>query len=194
MALPAWSLLTLEESRDACVLGSSPSDDVMLEALSTAATLRCEAYCTRKLLSRAYTNEVYNGTGSWVLKLREYPVTSVTTVEFLISWAPDTWEVQVQGTYPLHIVEPIKDVIAYRNLHFPYGSQNVRVSYVAGLTVDEQLKTAARVVLLDLWKQKDGQMAGVASQSFGGQTTTYLNEAIPVSAAALLDPYVRMAA
>jgi hypothetical protein len=30
MALPAWSLLTLEESRDACVLGSSPSDDVML--------------------------------------------------------------------------------------------------------------------------------------------------------------------
>lgn len=194
MALPAWALLTMEEAQEAIAVSGS-SESVLLESLVGAASLRCETECARKLMTRTHSNEIHNGTGSWVMRLREFPVTSVTTVEFLTADVPATWTAQSTSDYPVTIVEPVKDVIAYRNLSFPWGVQNVRVTYVAGLSaVAEDLKAACRMVLLDLWKQKDRQLAGIASQSFGGQTTTYLNDPIPVLAARLLDPYRRMAA
>lgn len=185
----------MEEAQEAVSVSSS-SEGVLLESMVGAASLRCETECARKLVSRTHTNEIHNGTGSWVLRLREFPVSSVTTVEFLTADVPATWTAQSASDYPVTIVEPVKDIIAYRNLIFPWGFQNVRVTYVAGLSsVAEDLKAACRMVLLDLWKQKDRQLAGIASQTMpGGQTVSYLNDPIPVLAARLLDPYRRMVA
>lgn len=193
MALEAWALLTLEEAREAVSVTGS-AEDYLLESLTNAATLRCEAETGRKLVSRTYTDELFNGTGGQTLSLREFPVTAVSAVSFLTTTAPEVWTAQSLVTYPLVIVHPGKFSIYFRNLVVPWGVQNVKVTYTAGLSATDDLKAACRIVLLDLWKQKDRQLAGIASQSFNGQTVSYLNEPIPKLAAKLLMPYRRLAA
>jgi hypothetical protein len=194
MALAAWSLLTMDEAKEIVQPGNA-SEDVLIEAFVHAATLSCERETARKLVSRTYTNEVYHGTGSAVLKLREYPVTSVSALSYLTTEVPAAWTARSLTDSPVTIVEPVSDVILYRNSVFDLGVSNVRLTYVAGLTSPgEDVKSAARIILLDLWKQRDKQLAGVASTSFNGQTTTYMNEGIPKLAARLLEPYKRMAA
>jgi uncharacterized phiE125 gp8 family phage protein len=193
VALESWALLTMEEARE--MLGvPNTTEDVLIESLVNAATLRCENETGRELYTRTRTNEVYNGTGGVCLTLRQYPVTSVSAVSFLTQENPETWTAQDTSAHPLVIVQPAKTTVMWRDLCFPYGQQNVRLTYVAGLTsVPSDLKAACSIVLLDLYKQKDKVLANVASTSFQGQSSVYRNEPIPLLAARLLDPYRRLA-
>lgn len=194
MSLASWALISLDEAKEV-VDTASPSDDLYLEEVINAATLACEFETRRKLASRTYTAEVYDGTGSIALTMREYPVTAVSALSFLTCEAPETWEAQDLVTCPVQIMQPSSDVILSRVNGFPGGIQNVKVTYVAGYTsVPSDLKIACRQITLAIWKQKDRQITGVASQSFQGQTTVYLNEDIPSQARRLLQPYVRWGA
>lgn len=53
-------------------------DNYLIERLIDRATDAIERLCNRKLLSRTYTREVYDGNGQNRLILRQYPVTRVT--------------------------------------------------------------------------------------------------------------------
>jgi len=55
-------------------------DNYLIERLIDRASDLIERYCGRKLKSRSYTKEVYDGTGTERLILREYPVTQVSRV------------------------------------------------------------------------------------------------------------------
>jgi hypothetical protein len=192
VSLEAWALISLDEAKEV-IDTASPSDDLFLEEIINAATLACEAETGRKLKSRTYTGEVYDGTGGAALTIREYPVTSVSAVAFLTGVAPNVWTAQSTTTYPVTIVAPASSVLMYRNNAWPRGLQNVQLTYVAGYTsVPAAIKIACRQIAFAIWKQKDKQIAGVASQSMAGQTTTYLNEDFPKQAKSLLQPYVRV--
>lgn len=192
MALAAWSILTMDEAKEFLgIVGAS--EDVLVESLVMASTLRCETETARKLVSRTYTDEKYNGTGNASLRLRQYPVTAVSAWNLLTTDAPEAWTPQSLTTYPVVVAEPVKDTIVSRNTAFAWGVMNHQLTYTAGLTsIPEDLKTACRLILMDLWKQKDKVLAGVASQSFNGQSVTYRNDEIPVAAASLLMPYRRL--
>lgn len=194
MAVASWALLTLQEGKDYLGVGGDESNSV-IEGMIDASTLACEDYTDRLLVSRTYTNEVYDGDGSCELTLRQFPITACTAFEFLTFTPPDVWTSYDATTYGLHIVEPVKDTIALRSLTFPYGPQSVRIpSYTAGYTsVPAKIKQACRVVLLAMWKSRDKQLAGIASQSFpGGQTVSYRTpEAVPLEARQMLEPYRR---
>jgi uncharacterized phiE125 gp8 family phage protein len=95
MALASWALLTLDEVKEWLEV-EDYSSDVLLERLIEATSLAVEALCGRKLASRTYTDELYCGTGTRWLTLREFPVTSVTSIEFLqsVSASGSTWDDQ----------------------------------------------------------------------------------------------------
>lgn len=199
MAVAAWALLTLQDAKEHLQIESNEFDTVV-EAMVDSATLLCESECDRELMSRTHTNEVYNGTGSSALKLRQYPVSSVTKVEFLTTPAPETWTEYYGSTagtttYPLVIEQPVSEVIRFRNLYFPGCVQSIRVTYVAGLTsVPKALRDAAKLALKAIWDARDKQNANIASQSFpGGQTVVYDRRALPELFHLLLEPYKRCA-
>ena len=84
--------------------------------------------------------------------------------------------------------------VFFRSMVFPWGHQNVRLSVTAGyVTVPEKLKTAMRQLVLHLYKQPQRQIVGVASRTFEGQTTVYLNEEMPKTTRLLLREYQRFA-
>lgn len=57
-------------------------DKYFIEQLINRATCYIERYCNRKLLSRNYSREVYDGTGTGQLILRQYPVTKISRISY----------------------------------------------------------------------------------------------------------------
>lgn len=169
--------------------------DPVIEGMIESATLACEDECDRQLASRVNTLEVHDGTGCMWLKLRQYPVTAVSTVEFLNDWSIPDWQAQNTSTHGLYIVQPIKEAIAFRDLYFQRGSQNVRVTYTAGLTtIPNAVKDACRIALKAMWDVRDKQNQSIASQTFvGGQTVVYDRKFLPDAFFRLLHPYQRCA-
>lgn len=191
MSLAAWALLTLQDAKEHLSVTGNEFDPV-IEGMIESATLACETECDRMLASRSFT-EVYDGTACASLRLRQYPVTAVTSVSFQ-TW-PSTAETQDLSAHGLYIVQPIQDTIAFRDLYFPWGSQNVTVVYTAGMTsVPKAVKDACRIALKALWDVRDKQNAGIASQTMpGGQTVVYDKRAFPEMFGRLLHPYKRCA-
>lgn len=200
MSLASWALLTLQDGKEHLGLGSTNEFDPVVEGMIESATLICEGPkrgCDRMLASRTFT-EVYDGTACSSLRLRQYPVTGVTSVSFQ-SWpiAPIAQDTSAHGLY---IVQPIQDTIAFRDLFFPWGRQNVTVVYTAGLgtaalgTIPQALKDAARIALKAIWDARDKQNTNIASQTFpGGQTVTYDRRALNEEFDLLVAPYKRCA-
>lgn len=187
MAVSSWALLTRADGKDHLQLDSDEFD-LVIDGLIDSATLLCEAYTKRLLLSRSFV-EVYDGMGDAELPLRHYPVTAVSSVEFLTDVS--TWTSYSTTDFGLYIREPSLDAIGWRSLSFPWGQQCVRVTYTAGFSAaTEAMKSACRIALKALWDVRDKQNAGIASQSFpGGQVVTYDPAALPRMFGVLLDPY-----
>lgn len=192
MALATWALISLDDAKRHLGVTQDEQNEVVSSMIESASYL-CEKFTSRQLKSRAYTNEVYDGTGKFSLRLRQFPITAVTAVSFLTSWAPDVWTPISLAVYPVTVQQPVLDTILFRNIALPPWPQSVSVSYTAGFVdVPAPLKDACRQILLALWKQRDKQLAGVHSTTAFGQTVVYDTEAIPPMARELLGGYVRM--
>lgn len=69
-------------SRAKSFLGiSGDSQDTKLTILLNAGTAFFETFLKRRLLSQTYTQEVYDGTGTPTLVLKQFPVTALATLE-----------------------------------------------------------------------------------------------------------------
>ena len=191
MALEAWALLTLQDAKEHLSVSGNEFDPV-IEAMVNSASLICEGPergADRQLASRAYTSEVYDGTGERWIRARQFPVTAVSSVKFLNnSWTWDTQDIS-----NLYIVQPIQECVAFRDLWTPWGHQNVQMTYTAGLTsIPAGLKDACRIALKALWDVRDKQNASIASQSFpGGQTVVYDRRFLPEAFDVAIAPYRR---
>lgn len=195
----AW--VSLEEAKDYANTTGNAADRRM-EKLVNVATDLGQSYMQRKILSRAYTNEIYSGDGGAVLFLEQWPVTTLTKVERLYSYTntTETWEEWHPALYTAAIEGKLKNSIWFRAVTFPPGWKNIRVTYTAGYSKDgtgsvpkvpQELKEAALATVLHLYKMPDQQTARIASVSFGGQTVNYLNEVIPVTARAIFKDHAK---
>jgi uncharacterized phiE125 gp8 family phage protein len=205
MAVTARSLISLEECKR--FLGIDPTntkEDVELEPLIDAVTGSLERKTRRKLKTRTYTQELYNGTGTGELRLREYPVTAVSAVDFLqtVSDSGVTWESKTITNLVIDRISPIdpenRGLLYWRDRTFVKGRLNIRITYVAGFGSDvtdnpipENLKDACMRLIQLQRKNKDKSLVGVASRSMSGQTTTFANEEWPKSVLALIKPFMR---
>lgn len=194
MGLAANALLTVEEVRAQINVPDSweaPSIEFLIDAASDAV----EFYCARSFVRATYTNRLFDGTGERYLLADQWPVSSVTKIEFLESANPEAWHDVTAETTP--VVDPKSlRLIVLRDRKFPEGLLNVRMTFVAGYlfaSLPPSLKQSALDLVAIGFRLVEKHILGVASISQGGQTTTFMRDAIPPETKLRLDPFARVA-
>ena len=190
MALSTNAIVTLAEAKQFLEVEGEDDND-QLEALIGAVSGAIEQHVDRKLSTRVYTEEVYNGTGFSTLTLREYPVTAVSQIETLdnVTSSGTTWK--TEDITNLVIMDAVTDDTArgdlyWRDWAFPWGRANVRISYTAGIDftagnytlTSEKLKQATYGLLALHRRTQDKVTSGIASRSFSGQSISYVDIAM----------------
>lgn len=146
------ALVKVTEVKDWIKIAGSDDDAVITQILDSALN-RVEEYLNFTLETNTYTAEKYDGTGTNKLVLYQFPITSITTLEVydgLDSDGAEVWDTWAQNTdYDRLVVVKGGGYIYLDGAWFPYGNQNIRMTYVAGwstTTVPEKIIKA----ILDL--------------------------------------------
>lgn len=189
MSLQSDALLTVEEAREGVREGTDLRGG-LLESYVNAATEVVHRHLRRKVRSRTFTDEKYNGSGRQMLLLRQWPVTALTAVKWLTNVDPDVWEAQSITRFVTD--DPSYGGITDRLYRFPCGVQNVAVTYTAGYTtVPPQIKLAAKLIVRHMLQLPDQGIQRIAAISQGGATTTFRYDDMPPEAVMMLKPFRR---
>ena len=191
-------LLTLEQGRNFLSIKGNKSDADIEDAIESV-TDQVENYLGRTLKTATYTNELYSGSGRDRLHLNQWPVTTLTTVEFRQSFSETSisWKAQTFTINNNVFIEPrgLRQIMFLDRI-FPGGRLNVRVTYIAGYTaLPSDILEAAKEALLDLWKVRDKKLAGVTSASLQGQSASFEfppKSGLPKRVEQLLNSYRRI--
>ena len=141
MATNTYGLTTVTRMRNRLAITVTDSTlDSVITRMIYAATDYIERYCgNTRFLRLTYTNEIYNGsdpddgTPLPYLVLKNQPLSSVTALQYRVgersspSWV-DFGANDYEPDYELGIIRMFGKL--------PYGTQNIRVSYVAGYLID----------------------------------------------------------
>jgi uncharacterized phiE125 gp8 family phage protein len=170
----SYDLVTLAQVKEHLEIVNADQDSY-LSTLIERVTGLVEGSTRRKLKSRTYTDELYDGSGTAVLRLKEWPVTSITAISFLDSQTSTTWTSQ-SLTYAVIDKETERSIVFRDGTPFPRGFQNVKLTFVAGYsTVPAELASETLRFLTLLHRLKDKQLEYVESISALGQTTRFVN-------------------
>ena len=177
------ALVSLAEAKTFLKISAS-SEDSVIEDFINRASIWANDYTGRRLKSRS-NSDVYDGDGSDILLLRDYPVNAVTLLQI------------VDEPVPLIIYEDFSlnaenGIIKTKNGRMiTKGFQNVTITYTAGYsTPPETIKEAVLLYVGHLYRrQYADQKFGVQSETVGDRTTTYGSDDIIPKAKALLNPY-----
>jgi uncharacterized phiE125 gp8 family phage protein len=132
MSVQDNSLITLDFFKTMMGITSS-SNDTVYENLINAAADWLDEYLGRSLIYSSYSNEVYNGSGNNILNLKNWPIVSVTSIQYRSGFGSDAVWTSLQGNeYQIdynegQIVVPGK---------FYRREINYRVTYTAGYSDD----------------------------------------------------------
>lgn len=131
--LVSWAIVTLDEVKEALDI-SGGDHDAKLNGYINRATGMIEAYCQRRFAQTTYTNEEYDGTDGPYLFLRNYPVTTLSSVAYrsnddlsnpsFTSLETTLFSMETQGGRD-------RGAILYTP-GFRTGHRAYRVSYIAG--------------------------------------------------------------
>jgi len=80
MTVDQYALTTLASAKTYMGYGAGTEADAFIESLIDQATVLMETYCDRKLKSRAFTQERYDGTGLNTIVLLQWPIISVGAI------------------------------------------------------------------------------------------------------------------
>lgn len=132
-------------------------------------------YIGRDLETATYT-EYYDGNGTNELILNQYPVTSVTKIEFYDGVVNETevWTEQVlHDQFNRKYIRKTHTLIL-DGLTFPCDSQNIRITYVAGYTTmpPDIQKACKELMYLYYSEMKKEQQLGVSTRTTGAGATS----------------------
>lgn len=176
-AADSLHVISLAEAKHGINLDVDPTKDKHddeLRRFITAVSRRLDELCG-PVVKRTVTDEVHDG-GNGLVFLDKHPVASVTAVKeysgtTLTTLTAETVASQIADQYLLdtrlgllHRRSSGSDIL------FTTGRANVLVTYVAGrydntAAVDGKFKTAAALILQELWKPAAGRWA----QNFAGE-------------------------
>lgn len=165
---------------------SGVSSDPLLERLITAASMFAATYCGRAFHSATY-EEVYEGTGTYRLLLRNSPVTAVSAV----SVNGHAWTLTTLGTQPGYQFD--KDGLYATGCYaFPRAVRNVIVSYTAGYTTIP-FDLAQAVIELVVLKYRRRDKLDIQARMIAQETISYNSNDMTKSTKAVFDKYVMVA-
>jgi hypothetical protein len=159
------------------------ANDGLLQKLVTAASRFAESYCSRSFHSAAYT-ETYNGTGTYRLLLRNFPVTAVAAVS--VNGAP--LASSVLNTSPGFQFDEL-GLYAVGGLVFPRcGPRNVVVTYTAGyVEIPEDLAQAVNELVVLKFKRRTN--LDIAARAIANETISYSDKDMTRATRAVFDLY-----
>lgn len=185
MPVSTYSLCTLDEVLNYMQTPKDKADDDMnkqLESLIDQLSEVFEGYCDRDFLSRTYT-EYLDGTGTYYLHPKHYPITSVSGIYDDSGWA---W---AESTLISGANYRIKDdnCIVYNSYWGAYD-QNIKIVYTAGYsTVPVDVKLACIEEVVRKWKNRNA-VDVLAITASDGSVTRYEKDLMP-STKQTLDRY-----
>lgn len=181
--MAAGDLTTIDRVRDHLAIEGVDADP-LLETQITASSAWFEGEIDRSILSGSYT-EHRIGSGCRVVTLRNYPVTSVTSVSVDGVTIPQVDDLETDGYY-LHDGTNLRPAGTIE-LAGSYRSGSIRivsVSYVGGyaaVPADVELAVRLHVAFQYLNRTRDG----FATQAGGGESASF--QIAPVSFAYIRD-------
>lgn len=189
--LLSFALCTLADVKGYLEISAGDTTkDELLKRLINSATRTIERYVgNRRFDSTAYTNEVYSGDGTRFLKVRNWPVTALTSLQFRTDgFNTPNWEDFETDFFNIETSDDQNDGVILSNQGFRKGIDNIRVSYVAGFTTIPEDVTQACIELVDYLFQKR-KSSGIKSESMGDRTVTYFDQksSSPIEALGLDD-------
>jgi len=127
------------------------------------------------------TNKLYDGPGSDELILDEYPITTVTKVEYLTQYQPtEVWEELDDAYYRLYtkngIIKLTPDLSGLSDIdEFEEGVQNIRISYKYGYTIVPKLVEFLATLLTAQKYQiyTTGGSGTISSEKIGDYSVSY---------------------
>ena len=167
--------------------------DTALEAIKDAVEDWVKGFVDRDLLVTAYT-EYYDGDGSGLLRVRQYPITSITSIH------ADPARLFAAATL-IPSSDLITDVDQNDNIgiielytyRFLRGIKNIKVIYSAGYsTVPDRLQYAVKLMCAREWTIYEKRLAGMTVQQIGEKSVTMEIDAIPKAAMDILNKYRRI--
>lgn len=192
MAVQDNSLITLAYFKE--VMGiTTTSNDTVYEHLINAAADWLERYTGRKLKLATYTDEVYDGSGTNTLNLKQYPVTTLTRIQRRSGYGTSAdWTSLSGDTYEIDKVDG-QVIIAgnFSNRDYVY-----RVTYTAGYSdadgalypIPEDLKLAlAQMVYLGFGNRVRDRT--ITSESLKNYKVTYSSEALSSESRSIFSNY-----
>lgn len=189
------ALITLAQAKTFLKITASDEDQLLCDFISRAGDF-ANTYTGRHLKSKEWT-EYYDGDGSAILQVRNYPITTLTSLndDSLRTWTSATdkdvsADVMLDG--PAGIIR-----LWNNGGRFLRGRGNVRVVYTAGYKdatnnlVPYDLQEASLLIVMHTYKRVyQDQRIGLQSETIGQRTLSYKDDAIPPKAKLILDSYV----
>lgn len=127
------ALTTLARMKSFLGIGNDTHDS-LLTMLINQATGVIERYTKRNLLSQTYTNEEYDGNGQYILVLKNFPITTFSSLQYRDSNEPDdeSWSTFDTADYAWFADGRIQRLDG----KFIEVPQKYRATYTAGYKID----------------------------------------------------------
>lgn len=166
------------------------TQDAILTALKASVEQWVKTYCRDPFLVAERT-EYHDGNGEAELRLRHYPITSLTSVHVDASRAFAA-AAAVTSDVISSALNDAQGVIELYGKVFGVGQKNVKVVYKAGLSaIPADLAHAVKVICAREFLLQDKRLTGQVSQSVGDKTVSLNLEEIPRNAWDVLQRYQR---
>lgn len=193
------AIVELEDALDFLKLSSpKEEEETILEALCDEISEAIEDYCGRKFESQSLTED-YDGLGTRILMLQQYPIVSVTTVTRTKVDAADTQVVVASTEYNINSEPGI--LLMHQINHvdssvWVKGEQNYAIVYVAGYSADDMPKAivnACKQWIAVVFQKAKHNLFAIQSSNIGDETINYLNEAMPPMVKSMLTKHRKLA-
>lgn len=153
---------------------TSSTHDTVLGELIVNVTKWLENYLQRTLLKKAdgqYFEEYFDGYEKCLL-LNEYPIISVTSVEYNSgTQASPIWNTVDASNYVYYAGEGYIELLA----GLPHGHQNIRVRYNGGYaTYPDEVELVAKQLVARMFEQRKAQ--GKSQEGLGGASISWNTE------------------
>jgi uncharacterized phiE125 gp8 family phage protein len=181
-ALVDYALTSLSTAKEYLGISGTSKDD-LIRRLINASTEYIENYCKRRFISTTHTNEMYDGNNYSEIQLKNYPIVSVSSLQYRDSLdysGGGSWE-SVNASDYYYEADTGRVYVVSGNLSFEsgisqrgfnHGFRNWRVTYIAGYaTIPYDLEEACLQLINYLYK--NAKAKGVHSERLGEYAITW---------------------
>ena len=175
MALRDYALTTVEAMQ--AFMRREDLNLPLLESLINAVTDFMETYCKRRFKKTDYEAELYDGDGTRMLFLRNYPITDIASIHWTYVGVAD--QLINSNEYKIYASAGF----VYREGGWIAGHQNIKITYTAGYDfasengIPPELEEICKALVALRYNQPD--KSGIESERMGSYAVSYSKEDLP---------------